>query len=241
MSDKTGNVSDNKETDVSACEDKAVGEKAEQDSKVAGADDGMTAADAAETGEASSADAVDADAGDAVNSATSSPTDEPEQQGEECVEKSSSDLGAQLAEMQDKYLRLQAEWDNFRKRTATEREQERSRANERLVSNLLQVVDDMERAIAGFVGKDDDPMLAGIKAVYSKFVDVLTREGLKAIDPQRGDAFDIHNHQAVSKVEDTSMPDDSIVEVYQKGYIMGEKNLRPAMVVVSSGGPKRED
>lgn len=208
-------------------------------------DAGAAGADATHAGE----DATDANADEAAGASAdadapvASTTEDSTQNGEECAETepSSPDLGAQLAEMQDKYLRLQAEWDNFRKRTATEREQERSRANERLVSNLLQVVDDMERAIAGFTGKEDDPMLAGIKAVYSKFVDVLTREGLQAIDPQRGDAFDIHNHQAVSKVEDASMPNDSIVEVYQKGYIMGEKNLRPAMVVVSSGGPKRED
>ncbi len=162
-------------------------------------------------------------------------------EGGECAEEPEEDLGAQLADMKDRYLRLQAEWDNFRKRTAAEREQERSRANERLVSNLLQVVDDMERAIAGSGAAEDDPMLAGVKAVHSKFVDILSREGLKAIDPAKGDAFDIHNHQAVSKVEDATVPNDSIVEVYQKGYTMGDKNLRPAMVVVSCGGPKRED
>ena len=252
MSDKVSN-----ETDVSACEDKVVGTGAgtgvgaeaetgtkteQQGSKATGA--AGAGSDAPQAG-ASAADATDTNADTSAAADTNAPaastTEDPTQNGEECAETSSPDLGAQLAEMQDKYLRLQAEWDNFRKRTATEREQERLRANERLVSNLLQVVDDMERAIAGFAGKEDDPMLAGIKAVYSKFVDVLTREGLQAIDPQRGDAFDIHNHQAVSKVEDASMPNDSIVEVYQKGYIMGEKNLRPAMVVVSSGGPKRED
>lgn len=251
MSDKVSN-----ETDVSACEDNVVGTEVgagagvetgakteQQGSKATGATgEGSDASQAGASADAGAADATDSNAGAAAdtNASAASTTDDPTQNDEECAESSSSDLGAQLAEMQDKYLRLQAEWDNFRKRTATEREQERLRANERLVSNLLQVVDDMERAIAGFAGKDDDPMLTGIKAVYSKFVDVLTREGLQAIDPQRGDAFDIHNHQAVSKVEDASMPNDSIVEVYQKGYIMGEKNLRPAMVVVSSGGPKRE-
>ncbi len=188
---------------------------------------------AAEQAEANAQAGEDAVAGEAEA--------EPEAaEGGEGAEGTQADPEAQLAEMKDKYLRLQAEWDNFRKRTAAEREQESARANERLVSNLLAVVDDMERAINGSGVAEDDPMLAGIKAVHSKFVDILSREGLTAIDPAKGDAFDIHCHQAVQKVEDASVPDESIVEVYQKGYTMGDKNLRPAMVVVSCGGPKRE-
>lgn len=150
------------------------------------------------------------------------------------------DVASELSEMRDKYLRLQAEWDNYRKRTAAEREQERHRATEKLVSNLLQVVDDLERAIDNAPGGDDDPMIAGVRAVYSKLCDVLSREGLEAVDPQPGDAFDIQVHQAVSTVDDKDQPDESISQVYQKGYTMGGKILRPAMVVVTKGGPVRE-
>ena len=149
-------------------------------------------------------------------------------------------LTAQLLDARDKHARLQAEWDNFRKRTAAERAEERSRATERLVTNLLQVVDDMERAIDNAPGGEDDPMLEGIKAIYNKFVDMLGREGLTAIDPQDGDPFDIHLHQAVGKLDDPSVPDETVRQAYQKGYRMGEKLLRPAMVVVTTGGPKRE-
>ena len=157
---------------------------------------------------------------------------------EEAEDQPELDLAQQLAEAQDRYARLQAEWDNYRKRTASERAQERQRATERLVTNLLPVVDDMERAIASG-DSTDDPMLAGVKAVYDKLVDVLGREGLQAVDPQPGDEFDINMHQAVSSVEDTSMFDESIQQVYQKGYTMGDKILRSAMVVVSTGGPAR--
>ncbi len=145
----------------------------------------------------------------------------------------------ELEESKDKYLRLQAEWDNYRKRTAQERQTERQRATEKLVCNLLQVLDDLERAIDNAPGGDDDPMLAGVKAVRSKMFDILAREGLEAVDPSLGDAFDIQLHQAVGTVEDTDQPDESINEIYQKGYIMGGKILRPAMVTVTKGGPVR--
>ncbi len=149
------------------------------------------------------------------------------------------DPGAEVADWQDKYLRLQAEWDNFRKRTAAERAEERSRAAERLVTDLLPVVDDLERAIDNAGVADGDPMLEGIKAVYGKFTDILARQGLVAVAPEGGDAFDIHTHQAVSTVEDPSVPEESIAQVYQKGYLMGEKLLRPAMVVTTTGGGPR--
>ncbi len=160
-----------------------------------------------------------------------------EAQGDEDQEP--DDVSSELAEMCDRYARLQAEWDNYRKRTAAEREQERSRATEKLVTNLLQVVDDLERAIDNAPGGDDDPMVVGVKAVYNKLCDLLSREGLEVVDPMPGDAFDIQLHQAVSTVDDMEQPDESIEQVYQKGYTMGGKILRPAMVSVTKGGPAR--
>ena len=149
------------------------------------------------------------------------------------------DSSAEIAEWQDKYLRLQAEWDNFRKRTAAERAEERGRAAERLVTDLLPVVDDLERAIDNAGVAEGDPMLEGIRAVYGKFTDILSRQGLVAVAPASGEAFDIHTHQAVSTVEDPTVPAESIAQVYQKGYLMGEKLLRPAMVVTTTGGGPR--
>lgn len=151
------------------------------------------------------------------------------------------ELESQLAETKDRYIRLQAEWDNYRKRMTKEREQEKSRANERLVTSLLPILDDLERAIAAADGShEDDPMLTGVKAVYTKFVEVLEKEGVEVVNPDKGDAFDANVHQAVAQAEDASLPNESIVTVYQKGYTLGGKNLRPAMVVVSTGGPKRQ-
>lgn len=147
---------------------------------------------------------------------------------------------AEAAEAKDRYLRLQAEWDNFRKRSASERADERNRACERLVSNLLPVVDDFERAIAhAKEDPDAETLVDGITAVHSKLVGVLEKEQVSVIDP-KGEAFDATRHQAVSKKEDDSIPDETVTEVFQKGYAMGGKILRPAMVVISSGGPVRE-
>ena len=148
-------------------------------------------------------------------------------------------LAKELADFKDKYIRLQAEWDNFRKRTNAERAQERSRATEHLVNNLLPVVDDIERAIEHGVDSADQGMLEGIKAIHSKFTDVLSRQGLETIAPAAGDPFDIDIHQAVARVDNAEAFDESIDQLYQKGYRMGDKLLRPAMVAVTTGGPKR--
>jgi len=160
---------------------------------------------------------------------------------EEQIVEELDDLGqarAEAEELRDKYVRLQAEWDNFRKRTAAEREQQRARATERLVERLLPIVDDLERAIEHSDTASEASLKEGITAVYSKLEEVLQREGVKAIDPQGG-PFDANLHNAVGKVEDSSVPDETVAQVYQKGYEMGERVLRPAMVVVSSGGPAR--
>ena len=83
------------------------------------------------------------------------------------------------------------------------------------------------------------PLLDGVSAVHTKMVDVLKKDGVEVIDPQ-GEAFDALEAQAVATVDDANVPDETVAEVYQKGYKMGSKVLRPAMVTVTSGGPKRE-
>jgi molecular chaperone GrpE len=136
-------------------------------------------------------------------------------------------------------VRLQAEWDNFRKRTTAERVQERIRAAEGLVERLLPIVDDLERAIEHSATASEASLKEGIAAVYNKLAEVLQREGVRTLDP-KGEAFNANTHQAVGKEEDASVPDETVTQVYQKGYEMGDRVLRPAMVVVSQGGPKRE-
>ena len=143
---------------------------------------------------------------------------------------------AEAAAMRDKYLRLQAEWDNYRKRTAGEM---RVRAAEKLMGDLLPVMDDFERAIAHAEANGDAGLLDGVKAISTKLSESLGKHGLETIDPA-GEAFDALEHQAVGQVEDASVPDETVAQVYQKGYRLGKKVIRPAMVTISTGGPKRE-
>lgn len=158
---------------------------------------------------------------------------------------SMADIEAARAEAQaanERYLRLQAEWDNFRKRTAREREDEKARASESLVTKLLPVVDDLERSLdhaaktcpQGEFGEFVD----GVRAVYDKLIDVFTRTGVEAIDPA-GKPFDMNEHQALAQIEDPSVPANTVRDVYQKGYRMGGRIIRTAMVTVTKGGPAR--
>lgn len=146
---------------------------------------------------------------------------------------------AEAAAMRDKYLRLQAEWDNFRKRSAEEAADQRVRAAEKLMNDVMPVLDDFERAIAHAEQNGETGLLDGVKAIGSKLNQVLAKHGLEAIDPA-GEAFDALEHQAVATVPDETVPDETVAQVYQKGYRLGKRVLRPAMVTISCGGPKRE-
>lgn len=141
--------------------------------------------------------------------------------------------------LRDKYLRLQAEWDNYRKRTAEEAADVRARATEKLMGDVLPVLDDFERAIAHAEGNGEVGLLEGVKAISTKLNEVFAKHGLEVIDPA-GQAFDALEHQAVATVDDASVPDETVAQVFQKGYRLGKKVLRPAMVTLATGGPKRE-
>ena len=142
----------------------------------------------------------------------------------------------------DRMARLQADWENFRRRTAAERLAEQSRATEKLVTALLPVLDDMERAIDHARSQEMDEAFSqfvdGVDAVHTKMLDVFSHEGVEPIDP-KGEAFDPLEHQAVGRVEDAEQYDETVHDVYQKGYRMADRVLRSAMVTVTYGGAKR--
>jgi molecular chaperone GrpE len=151
----------------------------------------------------------------------------------------------EAAESTDRLVRLQADWDNYRRRTAQERLDERERAAEKLVVSLLPVIDDMERALEHASGLGQDAtaeqfkqFVDGISAVHDKMVGVLSKEGVEPIDPA-GEPFNPLEHQAVGRREDKDAYDETVDQVYQKGYRMGKKVIRTAMVTVTYGGPKR--
>ena len=120
-----------------------------------------------------------------------------------------------------------------------QREEEKARAAEKLVEGLIPVIDDFERSIDYAEKNGETGLLGGVQAVHTKMLEVLTRHGVEMIDP-KGEAFNALEALAVATVDDPSVPDETVAEVYQKGYRMGNKVIRSAMVTVTQGGPKRE-
>ena len=204
------------------------------------ANDSATAAEAKSTAEGAAAEPVEAEVLEG----------EPEEAGEADkaaevaegeAEKAAAELAAakaEAAEWKDKFMRLHAEWDTYRRRTNEQREAEKARAAEKLVTSLLPVIDDFERTIDYAEKNGEGELLGGVRAVHSKFVGVLVKDGVEVIDPA-GEAFDALEAQAVATVPDTEAFDETVHEVYQKGYRLGAKVIRPAMVTVTTGGPKR--
>ena len=145
---------------------------------------------------------------------------------------------AEAAEWQDKYVRLHAEWDTYRRRTNEQRAAEKQRATEKLVTNLLPVLDDFERTISYAEANGETGLLDGVRAVSNKLIDTLKKDGVEILDPV-GQPLNALEHQAVAVVDDPEQFEETVAQVYQKGYKMGSKVLRSAMVTVTTGGPKR--
>ena len=145
---------------------------------------------------------------------------------------------AEAVEWREKGMRAQAEFENTKRRLEVRHADALLRAGERVVKALLPVLDDLDLAIDHAVGDGSD-VAEGLSAVQRKLLDVIGREGASAIDPL-GEAFDPERHNAVQMSENVEVPDQTVVDVFQKGYEMHGRVLRPAMVVVSTGGPTRE-
>lgn len=170
--------------------------------------------------------------------------DSPEPSGDEASEEASAEAAVakakeEAAEWQSKYLRLHAEWDTYRRRMKEQREEESRRATEKLVEDIIPVLDDFERSINYANENGEEGLLGGVTAVYAKLNEVLVKEGVEIIDPV-GQPYEALEAQAVATVDNPNVPDETVEQVYQKGYRMGNKVIRPAMVTVAVGGPKRE-
>lgn len=143
------------------------------------------------------------------------------------------ELEQQLAIANDKYLRLSAEFDNYRKRTLKEKMELTKNAGEKILSDILPVVDNLERALASMEQSDDiDAIREGIKLIYAGFKDFLAQNGVKEIDCQNN-LFNTDEHEAVTKIP-APTPDlkGKVVDCIQKGYKLNDKVMRFAKVVV---------
>jgi molecular chaperone GrpE len=154
------------------------------------------------------------------------------------AEEDVEDLKCQLAEQASRaeeyfqrLARLQADFENYRRRTAREKEELVKFATEQLVVSLLPVIDNFERALASGC-ENPDKLLEGVEMIYRQLFDLLAAEGLVPI-PAVGERFDPARHEAVSQVESSEHVDDTILEEFRRGYYLKDKVIRPSMVKVA--------
>jgi molecular chaperone GrpE len=150
-----------------------------------------------------------------------------------------AELEERLAEVErerDEYLndlkRVAADFENYRKRVARDQEGLVARAHERLVKELLPVLDDLERALEAAAQHEEAKLEEGVRLVHRELIEALAREGL--VEVETDGQFDPHVHEALVS-QPSEREDGSVIEVLQKGYRLGDRVLRPARVVVSQG------
>jgi molecular chaperone GrpE len=141
------------------------------------------------------------------------------------------DVAAQLEETKDQLLRVAAEFDNFRKRARKEQEDIRQYGVERVVRDLLEVLDNLERAI-GHAAHNEDPMIQGVRMVAKQFRDVLAHYGVVPFDSV-GSVFDPSVHEAISQIPSPEAPAGTVLQEVQKGYKIHDRLLRAARVVIA--------
>ena len=151
----------------------------------------------------------------------------------------------ECAALQDRLLRLQAEFENYRRRQQREREEIHRQAKERILRELPPVVDNLERAVRHSAGQEvsRETLVQGVELVLRQLVEIFTRFGVEPIASLRT-VFDPHFHEAMSRVETSGdPPDGTVVEEYQRGYLLDGKVLRPALVGVAKlvAGDEGED
>ena len=136
-------------------------------------------------------------------------------------------------ELKDRFLRLAAETENYKKRSEREKSQFLKRANESLVKDLLPVLDNLERALDAAKAEDEgSAVVAGLGLIHQELWKVLERHGLTPVEAM-GQAFDPEFHEAMMQQEDADQEENTVLAVMQKGYTFQDRLLRPAMVIVS--------
>ena len=180
-------------------------------------------AEAPETAEASESDAAEADA-----AAEAEAPDEDAAALKAQVES----LKAAFEEKDNRVKRLQADFENFRRRTSKEREELANVVTQDLLKSMLPILDNFDRAMAA-EQKDNESFQKGVEMIYTQLNETLKNAGLELIDTA-GQKFDPNFHQAVMRVENPDLEDDTIAQELQKGYIVKGRVIRPSMVQVVS-------
>lgn len=142
-------------------------------------------------------------------------------------------LQSNLAQEKDKFLRLFAEFENYKKRTAKERFDQLKTANQDVLQSLLPVLDDFERAIAEIKKFEDGPLLQGVTLIHDKLLNILSSKGLEFVEVRAGDAFNADYAEAITQIPSpTPELKGKIVDVIEKGYKLGDKIIRFPKVVI---------
>ena len=142
-------------------------------------------------------------------------------------------LEDQVKEEKDKFLRLFAEFENYKRRTAKERIELFSTASEEVMVSLLPILDDFDRASAEIEKDNDNEILKGVLLIKNKLFDSLKSKGLALIEVNKGDGFNADNHEAVTQIPaPTKEMEGKIIDVIEKGYKLGEKVIRYPKVVI---------
>ncbi|MDR0305185.1 MAG: nucleotide exchange factor GrpE [Chitinispirillales bacterium] len=143
-------------------------------------------------------------------------------------------LSEQIEAHKDKYIRLMAEFDNFKKRTAVEYAKMVESANKALISDLIEIRETFERAFISNSQTDANAFKDGMKLIYNKFDEILIKHGLEAFG-NVGEKFDPALHDAMMKQRDAEIPEEYILTIFEKGYKLKNNIIRHAKVVVSAG------
>ena len=153
---------------------------------------------------------------------------------EEQLEQELAKAKEENASMQDKYLRLSAEFDNYRKRTMKEKSELIKNASERVITDILPVLDDLERALQNMQKSEDAKALTeGVELIHGKFLKVLAQQGLKKIETE-GKAFDTDYHEAIAMIPAANEEQKGkILDCVQTGYTLNDKVIRHAKVAVA--------
>ena len=143
--------------------------------------------------------------------------------------------------LMDKYYRLAADFDNFRKRTARQMEENRKAALEQVLLDFLEVTDNFDRALkSAKTAEDMSSIVGGIEQLSRQFFSILEKYGVEKIESEKASEFDPHRHEAIQHIETSEVPDNTIVEVYKTGYALNSKVIRPAMVSVARNPDEAE-
>jgi molecular chaperone GrpE len=147
-------------------------------------------------------------------------------------------------DLKEQLLRKAADFENMRRRHQKEREEQSRYAGEKVLKDVVSLLDDLDRALEHVSGAEHAGMpaglLTGIQMVHRRFLQTLEKHGVTVI-MSLGQPFDPHLHEAISQREDAAVPRNTVVQEFQKAYMLNERLLRPAMVVVSTGGPSPDE